>query len=32
MDTFFVRKQLLIGVLLLAGIEISLTVIRMIAR
>jgi hypothetical protein len=32
METFFVRKQLLIGALLLAGLEISLTVIRMIAR
>ncbi len=32
METFFVRKQLLIGALLLAGLEITLTVVRMIAR
>ena len=32
METFFVRKQLVIGGLLLAGLEISITLIRMIAR
>jgi hypothetical protein len=32
MDTFFVRKQLVIGAALLAGLEISVTLIRMLAR
>jgi hypothetical protein len=32
MDTFFVRKQLMIGAALLAGLEISIRLIRMIAR
>ena len=32
MDTFFVRKQLIIGGLLLATISFSLTLIRMIAH
>jgi hypothetical protein len=32
METFFVRKQLLVGAILLAGLEISFTLIRMIAR
>jgi hypothetical protein len=32
METFFVRKQLVIGALLLAGLQISFVVIRMLAR
>jgi hypothetical protein len=32
METFFVRKQLIIGGILLAAIEVSVTLIRMIAR
>jgi len=32
METFFVRKQLVIGALLLAGLQLSFVVIRMIAR
>ena len=32
MDTFFVRKQLVIGAILLASLEISITLIRMLAR
>jgi len=32
METFFVRKQLAIGAILLAGLELSVTVIRWLAR
>ena len=32
METFFVRKQIVIAALLLAGLEISFTLIRMLAR
>jgi len=32
MEMFFVRKQLVIGALLLAGLEISFTLIRMALR
>ncbi len=32
METFFVRKQLVIGAILLAGLEISFTLIRMVVR
>jgi hypothetical protein len=32
MDTFFVRKQLVIGALILAGLEISFTLLRMAVR
>ena len=32
MEMFFVRKQLVIGALFLAGLEISFTLIRMLAR
>ena len=32
METFFVRKQLVIGAILLVGFEISVTLIRMLAR
>ena len=32
METFFVRKQLVIGAILLAGIEISIKLIQLLAR
>lgn len=32
METFFVRKQLVIGALLLVGLEVSFTLIRMMLR
>ena len=32
METFFVRKQLLVGAILLVFLEVSVTVIRMFAR
>ena len=32
METFFVRKQLVLGAILLACLEISVTLIRMFAR
>ena len=32
MDTFFVRKQLVIGAILLASLEISITLTRMLVR
>jgi hypothetical protein len=32
METFFVRKQLVIGAILLATLQISFVVIRMLAR
>ena len=32
METFFVRKQIVIGAILLASIEISIKLIQMLAR
>lgn len=32
METFFVRKQLILGALLLVGLEVGFTLIRMLAR
>ncbi len=32
METFFVRKQLVIGAILLAGLELSFTLLRMLVR
>ncbi len=32
METFFVRKQLIVGALVLVGLEVGFTLLRLIAR